>query len=470
MCELGIARLGAGAYPQLMRTVKGRRAQPLTCFGVAVLVLGLGSGCEGGQTGDLSGQNDDGGQEVGTDSGCDVHKQKLDSFDEMTEQGSANQLLEYAEKSFAAPISWKVAQQGQAWSVGPESGEGQLHVDVVRGESAYLLTYTPHEETGSGAGIDIGVICPPTRLAVEAHVSVTTDGGALAETYDTLVRSSAPGVATFSVPFDPDAVQGTLQISSSNAQAKLVQLSLSATLTESGMSGSLAGIEQVTVGTGPSSSVSARDAVLAAWPGSAGCGAAGDGLATPLDAEVLGVTGEATLASVATAEPASIHWLNGAATTLTLGIESTGDGCFTVRDDQPVEIGGGPGVSYPVTITLHSADGKLDGSYEGTVVATGYGSSRSVVSETWLSFALEDLDKTGFESVSVPASADSLQLRIISSRIGGRASGSVRLVALTDPDCPPPTPMPTPDGGSSSPGCPGQTQTEIESASWGDSK
>jgi hypothetical protein len=451
-----------------MRTVKGMRIHQLTFFGFAALALGVFSGCEGGQTGDLSGQNGNDGQETGSTNGCDVHKQKLDSFDEMTDLGSANQLLDYAEKSFEVPISWKAASQGQAWSVGPESGEGQLHVDVARGENAYLLTYTPHEDDGSGAGIDIGVLCPPTQLGVEAHVSVATEGGALAESYDTLLRSGTPGVATFSVPFDPSTVSGTLQIDSSDSQAKLVQLSLSATFTPAGMSGRLAGLEQVQFGTGPNSAVSAREAVLAVWPGGAACGDRGDGLVSPIDAEVLGFTGEATLASVATDEPVSIHWLSGEATTLAVGVQSTGDGCFTVRDNVPVEIGGGPGVSYPVTITLHSADGKVDGSYEGTVVATGYGADRSVVSEAWLNVSVEDLEQTGFESVTVPDGTDALQLRIVSSQVGGHASGSVRLVALTDPDCPPPTPMPTPDGGWSTPGCPGQGQTELESAGWGD--
>jgi hypothetical protein len=460
--------LDRGPNLNLMRMVKGMRIHQLTFFGFAALALGGLSGCEGGQTGDLSGQNGNGGQETGSTDGCDVHKQKLDSFDEMTDQGSANQLLAYAEKSFEVPISWKAAPQGQAWSVGPESGEGQLHVDVARGESAYLLTYTPHQDSGSGAGIDIGVICPPAQLGVEAHVSVATEGGALAESYDTLLRSGTPGVATLSVPVDPSAVNGTLQLDSSDPQAKLVQLSLSATFTPSGMSGRFTGVEQVQHGTGPSSAVSASEAVLAVWPGGAACGDRGDGLVSPLDAEVLGFTGEATLASVATDEPVSIHWSSGEATTLTIGIQSTGDGCFTVRDNVPVEIGGGPAVSYPVTITLQSADGKVDGSYEGEVVASGYGDSRSVVSETWLNVAVGDLDQTGFSSVTVPDGADALQLRIVSSQVGGHASGSVRLVALTDPDCPPSTPMPTPDGGWSAPGCPGQAQTELESAAWGD--
>ena len=442
----------------------------LTSFGFTALAVGLTFGCAGGQTGDLSGQN--GGQETGNASGgCDEHKQPLDSFDQMTEAGSAEQLLTYAERSFDAPLTWKKAGDGQSWQVGPESGEGQLHVDVVRGRSAYLLTYTPHEQSGAGATIDIGTVCPPTQLGVEAHVDVTTDGGALAESYDTLLRSTTLGVATLSVPFDPTKVKGTLVVSSSNPQAKLVQLSLDATLMAEGMTGRIAGLEQVQSGSGPSSAVSAASAVLAVWPDSAACQAFfqdGGGLGLPTTADALGFSGEQTLASLTPAQPAPITWLNGDSTTLSVSIEATGDGCFRVRDDLPVELGGGPSVTYPVTIKLESADGKLDGIYAGKVVATGSGGARSVIADATLNLAVDQVEQSGFASVSVPTGADGLLLRVETRLEAGSAVGSVRLLELTNPPCltETPAPTPTPGGGSSSPGCAGQTQTPLESASW----
>src|SRR4051794_34173406 len=138
----------------------------------AVLVLGVLPGCAGGQTGDLSGNNnDDPYRPGGTDAagGCDEHKQKLGGFDEMTDQGTAEQLLAMAEKSFDAPITWKVAPDGQSWSVGPESGKGTIHIEVTRGMSAYELSYSQP----ANQGLDLAAICPPPALGVEAHVSVT---------------------------------------------------------------------------------------------------------------------------------------------------------------------------------------------------------------------------------------------------------------------------------------------------------
>jgi hypothetical protein len=209
--------------------------------------------------------------------------------------------------------------------------------------------------------------------------------------------------------------------------------------------------------------------VLATWPGSQACEAFysdGGGLGFSIATEALGVTGEATLASLTPAEPQPITWSNGEQTTLSIGIEASGDGCFRVRDELPLELGGGPSVSYPVVIKLKSADGRLDGAYPGQVVATGYGANRTVTADAVLELALNEVGESGFSSVSVPASADSLMLRVETTLEAGIVAGSVRLQALTDADCASEPSTPLPGGAQGSPGCAGQTQTPIESASW----
>jgi hypothetical protein len=452
-----------------MRMVNGCRIQGLTGLALA-LSLGPLSGCEGGQTGDLSGQNDGSGTtvEVG---GCDEHREKLASFDTMTDAGSANQLLAVAERSFAAPLTWKAPAEGQSWSVGPESGSGQVHVAISRGQSAYLLTYSPHESGGGGATIDIGVTCPPTQLGVEAHADVTTDGGALNESYAVMLRSSSAGVAQLSVPFDPKQVGGELEITSSNPDAKLVQLSLDATLTDAGMSGSISGFEQLALGTGPDSAVSVSPAVLAVWPDSPACQSFfpdGAGLPLPLSGEVFGVTGEATLASL-TLPAQPITWLDGKQTTLSIGFAASGDACLRVRSDLPVDVGGGPSVSYPVVISLRSADGRLDGAYPGKVVVVGSAGARSVSADVSLELSVDDVDSSGFASVAVPSSADSLLLRVEETLEDGMLAGNVRLLALTAGGCGSSNPAPSSGGASmsaSSPGCAAQIQTPLESAAW----
>jgi hypothetical protein len=446
------------------------RLHLFTFSGFAALLLGLMPACEGGQTGDLSGdRKPTGGTGLDSNGGCDEHKQKLAGFDEMTDQGTAEALLAMAEKSFDAPISWQVAADGQTWSVGPEAGKGSIHLDVTRGASAYLLTYSA---PASDSGALLGSICPPPALGVDAHVSVTTDGGALAESYDTMLRSSMAGVATLGVPLDLQKLGGTLAVTDSNAQAKLVQLSLQATLTAQGSTGTVSGMEQVDSGSGPDSASSASQALLAVWPDSEACQAFsrdGDGLGVPLDQPMLGVTGQQSIAALAWLKPVDTTWMDGTKTTITLTIESTGDGCFQVKEGQSFDPEAGPGVSYPVTITLKSADGRVDGQYAGQVDVTGSGTSQRVIASANVELPVAEPQKSGFKSVNVPAGTDSLLLEVESKLIGGSSSGSVSLFALASPPCATTPPMSTPDGSgsSSSPGCVGQSETRLENAYWG---
>jgi hypothetical protein len=229
-------------------------------------------------------------------------------------------------------------------------------------------------------------------------------------------------------------------------------------------------MEQVDYGTGPDSVSSAMGALLAVWPGSDACAGIypdGEGLPVPLEQETLGTTGADTLASVTPQGPVDIEWMNGQGAKLTVGIASTGDGCFAVRNDLPLELDGGPTLSYPVRFTLKSDDGRLDGSYAGQVVVTGAGEQRRVRASATLQLAAAELDKTGFSSVQVPAGSESLMVEVDSKRIDGVASGSVSLFAISSPPCPStPAPMPEPGGGASAPGCAGSSETRLENAYW----
>jgi hypothetical protein len=186
-----------------------------------------------------------------------------------------------------------------------------------------------------------------------------------------------------------------------------------------------------------------------------------------IEESALGVTGSETLASVGASEPTPMTWLDGSPGTLTVDLASTGDGCFRVSS-LPAELGGGAGVTYPVTINAKSADGRLDGSYDGFVVVSGSGSARSVTASAYLDLSVADLAKSGFSDVTVPAGTESLRVLVESKLIDGDTSGVVRLLGVTSPPCltDPQPPMATPGGGAAAPGCAGQMQTPLEVASW----
>lgn len=429
----------------------------------------LSLGCEGGQTGDLSGSNDGGGEAAGNVSGgCEEHRQELGSLDEVTDYGSAEQVLAFAEQSFDAPLSWRAPGENAAWSAGPETGESAIHIDVTRGEKAYLLSY---EAKQSEDGPAIGLLCPPPQLGVEAHVTVTSEGGALSESFDTLLRSQGGRLATFSAPLDLAKLGGELSVSYSNPDAKLVQVSLNVTLMAEGTTGSLSGIEQVEQG----KVVSAGAAVLAVWPDAPACALGdavqdGSGIAVAADADALGITGQAAAELISSMTPVGIEWLDGTSTELTFTTLLQGDGCLraSVASGIPMEHASGS-VTYPALFKVESADGRVKGEYSGTLVSFPEGDEHGVVAQSYTELTPEQVAESGFSSVQVPSGVEYLVVGVDARRNGALATGSIYLNGMTSSPCPPapqPQPEPQPGTGASSPGCAGAMRTVIETAAW----
>ena len=437
------------------------RLQQLTFFGFAALTFA----CAGGQTGDLSGGKDDNGSETGGDS-CEQHKQKLDSFDEMTDLGSPEQVMAFAEQSFDAPLTWKAPRAGQPWEVGPESGMSSIHLEVTRGESAYYVTYTPKENT---SGIEIGVSCPPPQIGVDAHVELSTEGGALAESFDTMLLAPSTELAMLSMPIDFDELSGSLAVTYSDPNVELVQVGLNVTLLAEGMTGSIAGIEQTNHG----DAVSAGAAAIAVWPDSPACVEQyGDnsGIGVAPDQNALGITGDAAGELLAGTTPASVSWRDGTQTELTLTVAVEGDGCLKVSNNYGLDDGQNGMASYPARFTLHSEDARLDGEYLGRLFTRPSGDGNAVSGEAHLELMADQVAQSGFAMSEVPTGVERLAVTLTVSIEDGITQATVLLNGLTDPPCltEPAEPMPQPGGGASAPGCEGTHITPIESTSWGD--
>jgi hypothetical protein len=433
------------------------RFQVLPSFALALLAFG----CEGGQTGDLSGNTKD-GNEVGGYAGCEEHRQKLASFDELTDYGSAEQVLAFAERSFDAPLTWKAPRDGASWSAGPETGASSIHIDVTRGQNAYLLTYQvkPNED-----GTELGLGCPSPQLGVEAHVTVTTEGGALSESFDTLLRSQGAKLATFSVGLDLSKLDGELAISYSSPDATLVQVGLNATLMPEGTTGSLGGVEQVEQG----GAVSAGQALLAVWPDAPACSLGeshqdGSGIGVAADANALGITGDAAAELISGMTPVGVAWLDGSSTELTVTTELLGDGCLRASNPAFGQDAGGT-VTYPARFNITSADSRVNGEYTGTLVSYPEGDAHGVTATAFQELTLEQVAQSGFADASVPSGVERLRVSFEARRVGAVAEGSLRLQGISDPPCQS-EPQQEPGGGMSVPGCAGSTVTAIESATW----
>ncbi len=425
--------------------------------GLAALALG----CAGGQTGDLSGNTETGGGNSA--GGCIERRQKLGSFDEQTEFGSAEQVLAYAEGSFEAPLTWRAPGEGQTWSAGPETGESRVVIEVARGQSAYLLTYEPE---ANDSGIQLGVGCPPPQLGVEAQVTVVTDGGALNESFETLLRTGSAGLATLQKGLDASSLGGTLELSSSAQGGKLVQLGLSATLMPEGTTGSLTALEQVDTG-----SVSGvRGALLAVWPDDPACAAAdgpndGGGIGKRPGELALGLSGDAAAELLSSMTPVTVRWRDGSSAELTLETALLGDGCLRATNGFSSEPGGS--ITYPARFALSSDDGRLQGAYTGTVVAFPEGDGHGVTAQAIEELSVERIAESGFAEATVPSGVERLTVWFEARRVGDLAQGALRLSGITDPPCVTDPAPPLPDGAMGSPGCAGSTVTPIEGASWG---
>jgi len=441
------------------------RLHLLTYFGFAALVLG----CAGGQSGDLSGNNDGGGESSNGGGNCEEHKQKLDGFDTPTDAGTAEQILAFAERSFEAPLSWKTSATG-VWELTPESGVGTIRVDVTRGASAYYVTYAPREST---SGIEIGISCPGPALGIDVHVEVSTDGGALAESYDTVLFATSSELATLSIPVDLEKMSGALAVSYSNPQTELVQVGLNMTLMAEGMTGSLSGLEQTNHGDAISAGGGLGAGVLAVWPGSPACAiqySDGSGIGVAPEQKALGITGDAAAAMVSGTTPVAVTWRDGSETELTLTTTVEGEGCLRAVTYSGLDGGSSGSVTYPARFALSSADGRLEGEYVGTLLTQPSGEQNTVSADATLELALDQVEQSGFNSVEVPSDVERLAVALSVIIEDGQVSGWVRLNGHTDPPCltTPPEPMKTPGGGMSSPGCEGTRITQLEIASWAD--
>lgn len=443
------------------------RLHQLTFFAFSALALG----CAGGQTGDLSGGHAGGG-ETANGGNCDMHKQKLGSFDEVTALGTPEQVLEFAEGTFDAPLSWTTPRANQPWQVGPESGTSSIQLELSRGENAYYVTYTP-KPNDSGAEIaTVGVLCPEPQIGIDVHVELSTEGGALDESFDTLLLASSARVATISMPIDFDELSGSLAVSYSDPQVELVQVGLNATLMPEGMTGSIAGIEQRT--TNDAVSAGAGQGVIAVWPDSPACDEQhgdGSGLGVAPDQNALGITGNAAGELLSGTTPVAVTWRDGTETELTLAVELAGDGCLKVSNNYGLDGGSNGMASYPATFTLTSEDGRIDGSYTGKLLTYPNGDGNDIHAEANLELPATEIADSGFPMAEAPSGAHRVMVRLqVLMENGGLTEASVLLDGLTDPPCVtnPPQPMATPGGGMGVAGCEGTHVTPIESASWAD--
>lgn len=428
---------------------------------LSVLLL---AACGGGQTGDLSGRNDGGGQNVGGQQ-CEDILHPLSSLDETTSLGfSAAQVLEFAEGEFTAPIVWGTPNNV---TFGPESGTGELTMTVTYdGGAIHFVDSVP--QAGTGEGLLLGGPGCADSIRIDVTVSVQTAGGALAETFETTLDARSLVAASFSKDLDPEALGGSFEILSvTPAEGQVKQFGLNATLTPFGATGTLSSIVEVQ----GASVVSAGWVTYATFPGSGACAddpeSGGDdtGFPTSITADVRGFSGAQAIEQWNAATPITVAWRDGTETELTLVATSEGDGCVRLGAWYDEEL---YRATYPVRIVASSADGRLDGEYTGKieVVPDASGNVTRIFGSASVPLTLDQAGQSGFSELGDLSEYHRLHLKLSSTLSQGEFSGFLGLDGLTDPPCVT-EPPPIDPSGMGAPGCEGTHVTPIEKAQWG---
>jgi hypothetical protein len=440
-------------------------------FVPALVVLTLSAGCGGGQTGDLSGENDTHGHNTGSSNGCDDQLTQIGRDDASALGFDAASVLSFAERSFQTDLAWQAVEHVQ---YSPSASASQLTLTLRSRDLAWLVHSTPAKSSDSQGGTLIEVSCPPDRLRIAVHAELQSADGALAESFDSSLEARSRYVATLSREIVAEQLSGSFEIIDvtppdilAGGTAKVQNLGFQALLTPGGMAGALNG----QVSSQNAQVAGASMVTFARFPGDSRCavnpGSTVQSVPVGADDAALGQTGADALSEVNAWGAIPLTWADGASGELRLELSELGDGC--------VQVAGASGyfdpalpaatVVYPVELKATTTDGRLQGQYAASLVtwpkADGSGFSQRV--EVNRTFAANALSATGFSGVSVPSGTQRLGVRLESLFDAASASGKVVLEAQKDPPC---VTDPEPPSANSVPGCAGTSVTPLLGATW----
>ena len=215
-------------------------------FFPTVMVAALVAGCGGGQTGDLSGENDKDGGNLAAGHGCEEQLSEI-ALDDASALGfDARRVLALAAPGFQTDLAWQALDNVE---YSPSASQSTVALTFRSLDKAWLVHSVPEESSGEGPGTLVGVICPQDRLRVAVHVDLQSADGALAESFDGALDAGSPVVATLEHAIDMTHVTGSFAITHvtpltavGSGSASVENVSFDAVLTPGGMAGGLTGV------------------------------------------------------------------------------------------------------------------------------------------------------------------------------------------------------------------------------------
>ena len=455
---------GAPARERTLRDGVGlrlARALPLALFACSCLGTSTGNPvADNGTAPDLGGtptsNTGEGGSLGGIQCAQATKQTVVESLDEDPGVGfSASDILAFAEGTHEEPLHWNPQELA---TIGPESGDGSITITVQHSDGE--VRYVQEDPDAASTGDEIGNLLPEGEcrpwLELDVEVTVKTGGGVLDEHFDATLVSNNKLLATLFVHPEPDKLSGSLAVTDVKvAGFVLAQLDLSISFTPFGVSGALGGVFEMRTNDAVSAAPGGRGGPFAQW-GKARCD--GGGFAVAQDDDVNGATAADVLALVAAVPTVQLTWNDGALTDADLAFEPEDDGACVLLD---ASVDGGTALLMRGSLTLSSNDGRVDGSWPGTLQgsADAAGQVTAVMFELDSTGALPQVTADNLESaygVTMIETAGydgfsfNLQLMVAASAGASDApsvTGELALRGFVQAPCaqPEPTPDPVPD-------------------------
>lgn len=434
-------------------------------------IFSLALGCNATETGNpYGGSPDDNGQGVDSGLNCDETTEDIDAT-EQTELGfSAEDLASAIAGRHTTTLAWL---DGSGVQYGPESGTGEITLEVTTGDARFV-TSRPRESGGDEAAIDlVGPGCR-NELELDVTLTLTSSGGALDETVDTVVRAVNPDFARAHFTLASDELGGTLEVSVAAPAGTVAdaapELSFDVGLSDLGITGAVNLLATFQSTDGSAVSVGFGSGALAEWPVDS-CGP--DALRLPLTEEVRGMSIAALTDAYNALSPAVFDYRDGEPAQGTFALEATDQSACHALDAGLDEQ---RSVQYAGALNVQTDDGRVDGSFPVTVTASVEGDGTLVdlsvfgsafsndppgMAELPSAFGIQDtIDLDGYDMATVD----------YNSTLGpDSAWGTLSVRGFQQAPCvtDPPEPEELPGGGAGTPGCRGSDVFELWRASFG---
>jgi len=424
---------------------------------------------------DAGPHDDDAEGDLATGGFCEAGEKTPLGLNEDSPLGfSAADILAFSAGTHEAAIRWNPQLPGVTLS--PESGEQAITITVTAsGEPRFVQPKPPEDNGDEDLLIDIEGSGCASWVEIDVDVTVATSGGALDETFEGVLRAQSPLTSSIFYGPEPDELGGDFAVTVSGdfEGFTLAQLGLNVRFSPYGAGGTFNGLlerrsdDAVTAGPGGMKPY--------ADFGAGTCGDNADGFTVGLDDEIEGATVQDALDMFGADDEVALTWETGATTTSSMAFAAaTQGGCVLLNN----EVTGDLTLLTEGTLSMTSADGRLDGEWPGRIeahVEDGGSISRVVF---MLQAKLPEHSAPGANAAyGFPndeiASFDGAGVRVDVTVTNAGVTGTVALTGFIQADCaqtPPDEPendadpMVDPGGGQGTPGCRGADPVVIARA------